>query len=72
MGIFSPPRVAPVAPQYGMADMGSFDKVNGWDARAPGDLKDLWGRIETEEPEWIIMVPPCERANGPPEYDPGQ
>ena len=61
MEIFSPPRVCPQAPQYGMRDLGSFDKVTGWDARVTEDMQDLWDRIEMEEPFCIIMSPPCEK-----------
>ncbi|CAK0846977.1 unnamed protein product [Prorocentrum cordatum] len=44
MEIFSPPRVCPHAPDYGVRDLGSFDKVSGWGARQPQDVQELWDR----------------------------
>ena len=58
MEVFSPPRVALRAKEYGFVSDDSYDLTDGWDARDPNALGSLFRDIEEKDFYVVIMSPP--------------
>lgn len=57
--VFSPPRIAKEAERQGMKPGTSFDLKTGWDLSNPAQKKEMWKKLEAEQPELLIICPPC-------------
>ena len=57
--VFSPPRIAEMAGKKGMVQGTSFDLETGWDLSDPAHKKRMWSRLQTEQPDLIVICPPC-------------
>ena len=58
MEIFSPPRLAPVAKQYGLAAQYSFDKPE-WDADDEICRRYLRAILDKQKPYMLVLSPEC-------------
>ncbi len=57
--VFSPPRVAKKAEEMGMTAGSSFDYETGWDLGREDHKRKMWKQLKQEEPELVILCPPC-------------
>ena len=57
--VFCPGRFAERAGDFGLKVIGSFDLSSGWDWKKASDRKKVWDLIEEEEPDLMILSPPC-------------
>ncbi|CAK9013225.1 unnamed protein product [Durusdinium trenchii] len=57
--VFCPGRFAERAGDFGLKVIGSFDLSSGRDWKKASDRKKVWDLIEEEEPDLMILSPPC-------------
>ncbi|CAK9010135.1 unnamed protein product, partial [Durusdinium trenchii] len=57
--VFCPGRFAERAGGFGLKVIGSFDLSSGWDWKKASDRKKVWDLIVEEEPDLMILSPPC-------------
>ena len=57
--VFSPPRVAALAGEKGLAQGTSFDLATGWDLSQPNQRQKMWQQLRLEQPELVVICPPC-------------
>ena len=57
--VFCPGRFAERAGDFGLKVIGSFDLSSGWDWKKASDRKKVWDLIEDQEPDLMILSPPC-------------
>ena len=57
--VYSPPRIAPMAPQAGFRQGVSADLETGWDFSKEADRKAIRRRLASDSPALLILCPPC-------------
>ena len=57
--VYSPPRVVPIAEKAGLQAGTSFDLETGWDLLECEDEKEMWKKLEREDPFLVIISHPC-------------
>ena len=57
--VFSRPRISKEAQRQGMTAGTSFDILTGYDLSKRGDRQACWRRLVEEDPELIVVCPPC-------------
>ena len=57
--VYSPPRVSSEAEKRGWKRGTCYDLVTGWDLRRTEDRKEMWRRLKQEDPELVVVCPPC-------------
>ena len=57
--VHSPPRMCEQAKNKGMRAGTSFDVCRGWDLRDRGHVPEMWRRLQTEQPDLVVLCPPC-------------
>ena len=61
--VFSPPRFAPIAKEFGFAGL-SFDLKNGFDFRKKADRDRVAKLLDERPPELLVLSPPCTHEGG--------
>ena len=61
--VFSPPRFAPVAEEFGFAAQ-SFDLKNGWDFSNGADREKVASMLDRQPPDLLVLCPPCTDEGG--------
>lgn len=57
--VYSPPRVSKEAEGKGWTAGTCYDLVTGWDLRSADDRKAMWRRLREEDPDLVVVCPPC-------------
>lgn len=59
MEIFCPGRFGEKAQMFGLRGAKAFDLSMGWDWKRAVDRAAVWKCLEEEDPDIVIMSPPC-------------
>ena len=57
--VFCPPRITKLLRKRGYDVGTSFDLQTGWDLSKPEERKAMWKALREEQPEVILVCPPC-------------
>ena len=57
--LYSEPRIAKEATRQGLTAGTSIDLKTGFDLTKPGDRQRAWRRLKEEDPDLIMICPPC-------------
>jgi hypothetical protein len=57
--VYSPPRVSVEGHRRGWKQGTSYDLETGWDLRRTEDRKKMWRSLKEEDPDLIVICPPC-------------